>query len=106
MVIACFFVNVGELEFGGGNRFCDASVWVHYVDSCVDFTDVVNIAFFQETVCCRPGVNYIYKIIFLGTISRVVLTFNFLGLTTLEIDAPPLQFAGPCPLRFWPDTQV
>ena len=27
MVVVCFFGNMGELEFGGGNRLCDASVW-------------------------------------------------------------------------------
>ena len=43
--VACFFGNVGELDFGGGNRLRDASVWGHYVDSYVEFTDVVNIAF-------------------------------------------------------------
>ena len=36
----------GELDFGGGNRLCDAAVWGHYIYSYVNFTDVVNIAFF------------------------------------------------------------
>ena len=65
MGVACFFGNVGELDFGGGDILCDASVRGNYVDSYVDFSDVVNIAFFKETVCCCSGVNYIYKISFL-----------------------------------------
>ena len=64
MGVACFFRNVRELDFGSGDRLCDASVWRHDVDSYVDFSDFFNIAFFQKTVCCRPGVNDIYKVFF------------------------------------------
>ena len=46
MGVACFFGNVGELDFSGGNRLRDAFVWVNYVDSYINVTDVVNIAFF------------------------------------------------------------
>ena len=46
------------------------------------------------------------KLVFLGTISRVVLTLNLLGLTTLDIDAPPPQLAGPGPQGFWPDPHM
>ena len=46
MGVACFFENVGEIDLGGDDRLCDASVWGHYVDSYVDVTDVVNVAFF------------------------------------------------------------
>ena len=63
MGVACFFGNVGELDFGGCDRLRYASDWGHFVDSYVDFIDVFNISFFDETVCCCPGVNYIYKII-------------------------------------------
>ena len=45
MGVACSFGNVGELDFGGGDRLRDASVWGNYVYSYVDVTDVVNIAF-------------------------------------------------------------
>ena len=43
--VACFFGNVGGVDLGGGDRLRDASVWGHCVDSYVEFTDVVNIAF-------------------------------------------------------------
>ena len=45
-------------------------------------------------------------ICFGGTISRVVLTFNFLVLTTLDTDALLPQFVGPGPQVFRPDPQV
>ena len=59
-----FLKNMMELDFVGGNTLRDASVWGHAVDSYVEFSDVFNIYLFQKTVCCRPGVNYIYKISF------------------------------------------
>ena len=46
MGVTCFFGNVGEIDFGGGDRLRDASVLLHYVDSYVNFTDVVKISFF------------------------------------------------------------
>ena len=46
------------------------------------------------------------KLVFWGTISRVVLTLNLLGLTILYIDAPPPQFAGPGEQGFGPDTHM
>ena len=46
MGVACLFGNVGELDFGVGDILRDASVWGHYIDSYVNFTDVVNIALF------------------------------------------------------------
>ena len=61
MGVVCCFRNVGEFYFGCSNGLCDAPVWRHNVDSYVNISDFLNIAFFQKTVCCRTGVNDIYE---------------------------------------------
>ena len=65
-----------------------------------------TLPYFRKQCVVVPVSMTSTKLVFCGTISRVVLTFDFLGLTTLDIDASPPQFAGPGPLGFRPDPQV
>ena len=59
-----------------------------------------TLPYFKKQCVVVPVSITSTKLVFLGTISRVVLTFNLLGLTTLDIDTPPPQFAGPDPQGF------
>ena len=54
MGVTCFFGNVGELDFGGGDRLRDASVRGHYVDSYVNVTDIVILPYFKKQCVVVP----------------------------------------------------